>query len=226
MLAYGRTALEAQLIQFSTVVVGKTHNPSILNPDFLSVNNIVPHDWGWEVAETITTPPFAVVRYTNGIAVTVQFGKLQVTDVNVGDDPTKSKAAEIATNYVLTLPHVRYTSAGMNFQSVVAVDSPETFLTERFVKAGPWNTEKRRLFAAGLRLVYALGNEGRVTLSFDAGEVQSSDDKAKKRVVIANANFHRDCKEDPAHEQVRRHLTSVGSDWSMYRELLTETIAS
>ena len=216
--------MKVQLIQFSTVVVGKAHNPSLLNPDFLAVNEIVPPGWGWDVAETITTPPFAVVRYTNGIAVTVEFGKLQVTDVNVGDDPTTSKAAEIATNYVHALPHVRYTAAGINVQSIVVVDSPETYLKERFVKAGPWNTEKRRLSAVGLRLVYALGDEGRVTLSLDAGEAQSPDDKAKKKVLIANANFHRDCKEHPAHEQVARHLTNVANDWSMYRELLTEAI--
>ena len=63
--------MEAKLIQFSTVVVGKAHNPTILNPDFLAVNGIVASDWGWEVAETITTPPFAVVRYTCGVSVTI-----------------------------------------------------------------------------------------------------------------------------------------------------------
>lgn len=224
LTAYGRTAMEAQLIQFSTVVIGKTHNPSILNPDFLSVNGIVPDDWGWDVAETITTPPFAVVRYTSGVAVTVEFDKLEVTDIRVGDDPTRSKAAEIATNYVHKLPHVRYTAAGINFQTLVAVESPETYLTERFVKPGPWHSPKRQVSAAGLRLVYLLGDEGRLTLSLDAGEAQRSDAKAKKKVVIANANFHRDCGDHPAHEQVARHLTNVARDWSMYGELLTDAI--
>lgn len=221
---YARPDMKAQLIQFSTVVVGKTHNPSILNPDFLAANEIVPNAWGWEVAETLTTPPLAVVRYTNGIAVTVEFGKLQVTNVNVGEDQTMSKAAEIATSYVRTLPHVRYTAAGINFQSIVAIDSPETFLKERFVTSGPWNSEERRLSAAGLRLVYALGDEGRVTLSLDAGEAQSSDDKAKTRVVIVNGNFHRECREHPDHETVAKHLTNVDDDWAVYCDLLTKAI--
>lgn len=216
--------MENQLIQFSTVVVGKAHNPTILNPDFLVANDIVPKAWGWEVAETVTTPPLGVVRYTNGVAVTVEFGKLQVTDIDVGDDPTASKAAEIATRYVHTLPHVRYTAVGINFQSVVAVDSPEAYLRERFVAAGPWNSKKWPLSAAGLRLVYDLGNEGRVTLSLDAGETQSSADKERKKVVIANANFHRDCGEHPDREHVARHLKHVADDWAMYRELLTEAI--
>jgi hypothetical protein len=217
--------METQLIQFSTVVVGKAHDPSILNPDFLTVNGIVRAEWGWEVAETVTTPPFAAVRYTEGIAVTVEFGKLQVTDVNVGDDPTASKAAEVATNYVHTLPHVRYTAVGINFQSIVPVDSPETYLKERFLTPGPWNSQKRQLSAAGLRFVYPLGDEGRVTLSLDAGEAQSSENEAKK-AVIANANFHRDCDEHPAHEQVATYLTRVAADWSMYRDLLAEAITA
>jgi hypothetical protein len=217
--------MEAQLIQLSTVVVGKAHNPTILNPDFLAVNGIVPPGWGWDVAETVTTPPFAVVRYANGVAVTVELNKLQVTDVSVGDDPTKSKAAAIATSYARTLPHVRYTAAGINFQSFVAIESPEKYLVERFVTAGPWNSAKRRLSAAGLRLVYELGDDARVTLSLDAGEVQGSDEASKRSVVIANANFHRDCQTQPDHEHVARQLSNLADDWLMYRDLLTEAFA-
>lgn len=216
--------MEPKLIQFSTVVVGKAHNPTILNPDFLALNAIVQDDWGWEVAETITTPPFSVVRYTCGVAVTVEFNKLQVTDVNVGDDPTTSKVANIAVAYVRTLRHVRYTAIGINLQSVVETTSPESYLRDRYIKSGPWHTKKRELAAAGIRLVYPLDGGGRVTLSLDAGEVQRSDQEAKKRVVIVNANFHRDCGEHSDHEHVAKQLTNVPADWSTYRELIANAI--
>ncbi len=217
--------MEAQLIQFSTVVVGKVHNPTILNPDFLRANAIVPEDWGWEVAETMTTPPFAVVRYTSGISVAVELNKLQVTDIDAGDSPTRSKVAEIATSYVRILPHVLYTAVGINFQSVLEMESPEGYLKNRFVKPGPWHSSKRMLSAAGVRLVYLLGNEGRFTLSFDSGEAQERGQKNRKKVLIANGNFHRDCDMHPGHEQVAKHLTNVTSDWSIYREVLTEALA-
>lgn len=217
--------MDAQLIQFSTVVVGKAHNPTILNPDFLSANAIVGTDWGWEVAETITTPPFAVVRYTCGVSVTVELNKLQVTDVNAGDDPTASKVAHIAAAYARTLPHVRYTAVGINFQSIVEIPSPESYLRDRYIKPGSWHSKKRELSAAGIRLVYPATEGGRVTLSLDAGEAQESDHKDKKKVVIVNANFHRDCGGHPAHEHVAKHVANVSADWSTYRELIADAIA-
>jgi hypothetical protein len=46
----------AYLIQFSVVISGETHNPTILNPDFLAVRNIVPSEWGWDTSQVVTTP--------------------------------------------------------------------------------------------------------------------------------------------------------------------------
>ena len=60
----------ARLFQFSGVVVGQAHNPTILNPDFLAAEGIVPKSWNWSVSETITTPPLAMVRYSNGRCLT------------------------------------------------------------------------------------------------------------------------------------------------------------
>lgn len=217
--------MQPQLIQFSTVVVGQMHNPSILNPDFLATNAIVQPAWAWEVSETITTPPFATVRYSSGIAVTVEFNKLQVTDVN-SSDPTASKAAEIAAAYVKTLPHVRYAAIGMNFQSILELASPEGFLRDRFIKPGPWHGPKHQLSAAGIRLVYTLPDAGRVTLSLDAGEAQRSDEPSKKKVLVANANFHRDCDEHPAHPQVAKYFSNVAEAWSTYRTLLSDALTN
>ena len=62
--------MTARLFQFSGVVVGQAHNPTILNPDFLAAEGIVPKSWNWSVSETITTPPLAMVRYANGATIT------------------------------------------------------------------------------------------------------------------------------------------------------------
>lgn len=212
--------MDAHLIQFSVVVVGKTHNPSILNPDFLRENKIVPKEWGWEVSETVTTPPFAIVRYANGCSVTVEQQKLQVTDLSVDTDPTSSRAGAIAAAYVQTLPHVRYTSGGINFQSIVETDEPEAYLRERFIKDGPWKEYALPLTAAGIRMVYPLKDAGRITLSLDAGEAQRGDAEKKAKVIIANANFHRDCGQDLPASEVATLLASVEQDWETYCDLL------
>ena len=57
--------------ELAAVVVARNHNPTILNPDFLKYNNIVPANW--ELAESpLCTPPVAQVKYTNGISIVAQ----------------------------------------------------------------------------------------------------------------------------------------------------------
>lgn len=217
--------MKAQLVQFSVVVVGKTHNPSILNPDFLAINEIVPKEWNWEIAETVTTPPIAMVRYTNGLTVTVEPNKLQVADMDVGDDPAKSKAAAIAQKYVATLPHVHYAAVGINFQSIVEIADPGDFLKNKFLKTGPWDNSTRTLKGVGLRFVYPL-TEGRVVLSLDAGEAEKIDENksVRKSVVLVNGNFHRDCQGYPAMNPVIEFINEAEKDWMAYRMLLKDVL--
>jgi hypothetical protein len=218
--------MEIHLMQFSVVIAGETHNPTILNPDFLTIREIVPKEWGWEVAgQTITTPPFAVVRYTNGMSITVEPNKLQVADLSVGNDPMNSKATEIARRYVSTLPHVRYTAVGINFHSIAEVPDPEASIKTRFLKSGLWDSPSHPLNAVGLRLVYPLSG-GRLVLALDAGEAEraNGDRREKRPVIIANANFHRECKAYPADREVETHLSQVATDWAQYRSLLHDTL--
>jgi len=218
--------MKLRLTQLSTVTVGSAHNPTILNPDFVALRNIVPKDWDWTVVETLTTPPFAIIRYGNSVSITVEHNKLQVTDAAVGEDPTTSKVGQIATAYVKTLPHVPYTAVGINFQGILEVESPETYLKNRFLKSGPWNTSPYPLTAAGLRLLYPLEDSGRLTLSLDAGEAIRTQENPHQPVslLIANANFHRDCQGYPAEEQAITHLAHLASDWRTYQALLRATL--
>src|SRR4030067_789379 len=103
--------MKADLMQFSVVIAGNVHNPSLLNPDFLTVRRIVPEDWGWKILEpVIVTPPIATVRYSSGVSITVEHNKLQIVDVGSERVPSKSKALDIARGHVKTLPHIRYTA--------------------------------------------------------------------------------------------------------------------
>lgn len=217
--------MKRQLAQFSLVVTGEVHNPTILNPDFLMVTRIVPAEWRENVTQAITTPPFAVVSYSNGITVTVENEKLQVRDTSSPEKPSESMAVEIAKKYVTTLPHVRYKAVGINFQTNVEASSPGQFLKERFLKPGPWDSNSNPLLAAGLRLVYEITGGGRVVLSLDAGETRSAKSQAKGPIVIASANFHRNCDGYPAEQQVMGHLERVERDWAMYGKLLDNVLS-
>src|SRR3989304_5143826 len=124
--------METRLIQVSSVVVGRAHNPSILNPDFLNLNGIVPRDW--EVVDTLTTPQLALVRYSNGVSLTVEHNKLQVVQVGESLVHQSSHSSAIARRYVETLPHVNYVAVGNNFQTLVPIDEPGEFLKRHFLK--------------------------------------------------------------------------------------------
>lgn len=216
--------MKQNLLQFSAVVVGETHNPTILNPDFLITEGIVPKSWDWSVDDTMTTPPFAMVRYGSGVTVTVEQGKLQVVDTNFDDGPGKSKVSEIASAYVRTLRHVRYKAVGNNFRSVFELDSPHTFLKEQFLKDGPWNSPDKRLESVGFRLLYPL-DFGKLTLSIDSGEADLRNDADKRPVVVANANFGRNCSSHPAFEEVSGYLGEAMQDWHELQSLLNDMFA-
>jgi hypothetical protein len=200
--------VESRLTLFSVVVTGEVHNPTILNPDFLTIRGIVPKEWQGvvQVTQALTTPPFAIVAYSNGISVVVENEKLQVVDVSLPGNPAKSHAVDIASKYVGTLPHVKYKAVGINFQSMAVAESPKEYLKERFIKPGPWNEGSLTLDAVGVKLVYPIPEGGRVIVSLDAAEMKAPAQDIPKSVILVNANFHRDCTGYPADQQVIHHL--------------------
>lgn len=213
-----------QLLQFSVVVVGQTHNPTILNPDFLASEGIVPKSWNWgKAVETMTTPPLSMVRYSNGVTIIVEHNKLQVEDPSVQKGPEKSKITEVASSYVRTLPHVQYTAVGTNFQGIIQLDSPSDRLINLFLKSGPWNNSSRKLDNLGLRLVYPV-DSGKLTLSIDSGKVKRPNKTESQSAVFARANFNRNCPKHSAHEFVSRMLDNAKDDWDFYQQLVKDTL--
>lgn len=212
-----------RLVQFSSVVVGQTHNPTILNPDFLAQQGIVPKPWGWgDAAETVTTPPLAFVRYKNGVNITVEQNKLQVTDPNVEDGPGQSKVTEIAASYVQILPHVRYTAVGNNFQSVVPLENAGEEMKNRFLNDGPWKSSPSTLEAIGVKLSYPLEKGGRLVLTLDAAEATLPDSADMQPVIVANANFSRECGDHPAADTAVAQLNEASNDWSLYKNAMKD----
>ena len=214
-----------RLVQFSSVVVGQAHNPTILNSDFLVTQGIVPKSWGWDPEETFTTPPLALVRYKNGVNITVEQNKLQVTDPNVEHGPEQSKITDIAGAYVRILPHVRYTAVGNNFQSVMPFETAGEELKRRFLKDGPWNTSPMNLDAVGVKLSYPLKPVGRLTLTLDAAEAKLPDNADMQPVIVANVNFSRECGEHPAVEKVVGQLREAMNDWNTYKQAISDIFA-
>ncbi len=215
-------------LEFSIVVVASDCNPTILNPDFLGRQAIVPEDWGWKLAgPPITTPPFATVSYDSGVTVSVEPNKFQVVDRLADKTFETSKIPDIARKYIQVLPHVRYTAVGHNFRSFVERADAESLLKERFLKPGPWDSDAHRLEGISLKFVYLLQG-GRVIFSLDGATMtdRSGDQPKELHGILMHANFHRDCQGYPSDKQVVEHLQSLKKDWEHYQTLLSDIVGS
>ncbi len=178
----------------SIVIIAQEHNPSILHPAFLTKVKIVPEDWK-ELEPPICTPAFSIVKYDNGLVFTVEANKLQVMDNNPSSNAEISEAPLRAKKYVQTLPHVRYASIGINFSGLVECTGWETYLVERFLKPGTWNSAPLKVGAIGIKMVYPLA-DARLNLSLDAGVVKSLQGQSERHGLLVSGNYHVDL--DPA----------------------------
>ncbi len=216
--------MEIRPLEFSIVVVASDCNPTILNPDFLAKNRIVPDDWGWKVSgPPITTPPFAMVSYDSGVSVSVEPNKFQVVDKLTDRTPDASRIPEVAHRYVEVLPHVRYTAVGHNFKGFAKQVDAEAFLKQRFLKSGVWDSDKHPLEGVSLKFAYPLQG-GRLNLSLDGAiiEDRSGDEPRELHGVLVQANYHRNCKDYPSHGQVIEHLRHTRDDWAHFQYTVLE----
>lgn len=117
----------------SVVITAESHNPSILNKDFLVTEGIVPKEWA--VRETIITPAASKVQYANGIRWLVDQQRLEISrelDVEF-HEYADNQIHDLAVSYVKKLPYVPYRSLGLNCTVSVMREDPLQWLTDRFL---------------------------------------------------------------------------------------------
>lgn len=141
----------------NVVVIANFHNPSILNPDFLVINDIVPKDW--EVVENLTTPPFSAVKYKNNIHITVSEQRLEVKEeINKYEIPSYSEVYKTASNYISVLRHVHFLTLGLNWSVTYLCDEPDLWIINNMLKekfSKDINLDPA-LIKAGINLTYNL----------------------------------------------------------------------
>lgn len=203
--------LQPQIL--TIVIVAHNHNPTILNPDFLYRNKIVPDDWK-KAEDPICTGPLARVIFQNGIAIEAQFDKLLFREADTAAIPEKTPLGQIAVRYVDTLPHVTYGPVGINPHGYVECDSEEQmrlFLTSTLLSDGPWREVGDEPPHAGVRLVYKIG-DCRCALSIEEARVRSGEGANEKPALLFKANFHREVT-GPSQDQKLDYLRTVIRDW-------------
>jgi hypothetical protein len=167
------------------VILAEFHNPSILNPDFLKGNKIVPQDW--EAVEVLTTPAFASVKYSNNVVFFVDRERFEVRRECGGEFLKNYDIHDMAATYVNVLPHVRYTTMGLNWQISIENAEPEKFVTERFLKAEAWKDSGLALLNSSVNLNFEIDSVV-CKLNFMAGRAKVADQEHP--AVIISINFH------------------------------------
>ncbi len=170
----------------SVVVTAEYHNPSILTGDFLKSREIMPPDW--KPAEAITTPPVSSVRYHKGVHWIVDQSNLTVTencDSSFRDDYLVYK---IVRRYLELLPHVNYRDLGLNCIVSRKQSDPEKWLTERFLRPGPWSECGQESPRMVPRFILNT-DDATCNLSFNAKEVTPPGDNSHAAVIV-NVNMH------------------------------------
>ena len=196
--------MKFELKECAVAVVAKRNNPTILNPDFLKINEIVPQ--GLQVSgPALCTEPVSQVRFDNGLSVVAQLEKLVFAQNLDGKTADEIEVASVACKYLRVLPHVDYLAFGLNPKGHVefpTVDDARDFVNGRLIADGPWREINGCKALSSCKMIYQL--EGVVlTISVDVAAWPKPEGDPIP-VVTFGGNYHRDISGAPGKEKVER----------------------
>jgi hypothetical protein len=146
--------------ELAVVVEAKNHNPTILNPDFLKYNGIVPP--GWELAENpLADDHHASVKYQNGISILAQPDKVIFAEGLAEKAIVDLEVPAIALKYAQTLKHPNYTGIAIIVRGHAPFEtelSARRFLMETLISPGPWREFGRGPTQVAVMFAYTLEN--------------------------------------------------------------------
>ena len=215
--------------ELSIVLVAKNHNPTILNPDFLKYNRIIPANWILR-EKPICIEPMARVVFENGIQITAELDKVIFLEPIKNDkDINEINIPDIAVKYINTLPHVNYMAAGINPKGHLGFtteDEAQKFIMDIFINKKPWGHFDHRPSNVGLKFSYKL-ERSVLTLAIEASLFNISPGKPIPVVLFA-ANFHHIITGDNQGTKLD-NLSKIIKNWQedvdIYREFIQKLIA-
>jgi hypothetical protein len=183
---------------FSIIVAAQLNNPTILNPDFLRSNDIVPAEF--KLLETTTSPLLSKVIYEiadkkesggkKNIAITVEPARVTFSENHNGKFPSDSFLPKIASIYIDVLKHVPYVSLGINWWIIVKQSDPATWLNGHFIKKDVLLPVDRTLSASAIRFEFK-HKHAHCNLSLEPWITPQG------KALAAIANFHHEPQKKP-----------------------------
>ena len=199
-------------VELGVVIVGSSHNPSILNPDFLRHNNIVPEEWKTVAGETFSSPMASQVSYRKGEkALLVSSDISRLAFLEKGAEKSDFVCPDMARRYLKTVPHVRYTAVGINpaLRASVADGIGKDILTKSLLCSGPWGDYEGVSPVLEASFAYDLGGK-KISLSVGLDSTGQVDEK--KGGVIFRGNIHRDIRSEKDSASIAMEIVAKWRD--------------
>lgn len=177
---------------FSIVVVAENQNPSILNPDFLKYNHIVPADW--ELAmPPICTPAVSQVVFKNGVNIVAQSDKVSFWEV-LDTEHIVFTVPEISCKYIDIVSYLDYRAVGININAHIILEKKEenqdTVLT-KLITSGKWKNFQGKSPNAVVQFTYKLDNAN-LTIAIQEAVIPKMPNNELVPIINFSGNFHRD----------------------------------
>ncbi|MBW2095696.1 MAG: hypothetical protein JRI80_12490 [Deltaproteobacteria bacterium] len=178
--------------ELSIVILAENHNPTILNPDFLKFNGIVPKEW------VVSKPPLCAhpisqVEYENGMRITAELNKLIFFTPKFANNHFDRNISDVAKRYVETLRHVNYKAVGINPRGHFSFDNAEAltnYFANKLLCKGAWADFCGGVRSVSIKLRYEL-ESAVYNIGLDQASLRSGKSRENNLLSISG-NFHHD----------------------------------
>lgn len=190
------------VVEFSVVIAANSHNPTILNADFLRHNGIVGGNWQ-PTEDCLTSPLFSRVAFNGGLEV--QADPMRVKFEQTGDALVADSlvCASAAKGYLKTVPHVPYVATGVNVKCVLQ-NLPLHRVSGLFASSKDWTMFHSVVPRFELKAIYEMTGK---SMTLDVQEQLSGTD----RFTICRTNVHRQVDEENQQLRLNSMLTALDS---------------
>jgi len=114
--------------------------------------------------------------------------KIQIQDENPPESLNNSQILSVARSYLETLDYIRFSAVGMNIVGFIQEDDAPKFLSDKFLKTGPWVSDN--LGNTAIRFNYSFP-EIILNLTIDSGSFSPANSEHQQQGIVINGNYHK-----------------------------------
>lgn len=206
----GGDTRSADLVELSVVLVATSNNPSIVNPDFLTDNDIV--DERRQLREDpVTTPVFAQLVYEDGLIVRADPERVMFVQSASGTSLSGIVCPRMAEGYARAVPHVPYRAVGINPKLHVCLSAANPAkVANALGDQGSWLSYKDSEPEIQLKAIYPFGS--RKIIVDVLGATRRRPNGQPLPGLLFQGNVHRDLEQTSSQKRIEA-LISIVSNW-------------